>query len=85
MARGAKSSKVNVKGEIAMSIGNAIQRGHFVYVYDERGRQTATIAAGSDHGDGLTGYTSSTVSIRRGSFVYTYDQRGRQIACTHAR
>ena len=30
-----------------MAIGNAVQRGNIVYIYDENGRQTATISAGS--------------------------------------
>jgi hypothetical protein len=68
-----------------MPIGNAVQRGALVYVYDERGRQIATITAGSAPSDGLTGYTSSTVNVRRGSLIYSYDARGRQIATAPAR
>ncbi|MGO8739739.1 hypothetical protein [Rhodoblastus sp.] len=68
-----------------MAIGNVVQRGSFIYVYDERGHQIATIAAGSGVNDGLVGYTSSTVNIRRSSFIYTYDEKGRQIATTPAR
>lgn len=30
-----------------MPIGNAVQKGSFVYIYDERGRQLATVTAGS--------------------------------------
>jgi hypothetical protein len=72
-------------GEDQMAIGNAVQRGSFVYVYDEKGRQLRALSAGSMPGDGLKGYTSSTVNIRRGSFIYTYDEKGRQIATTAAR
>ncbi|MDI9849519.1 hypothetical protein QM467_15795 [Rhodoblastus sp. 17X3] len=68
-----------------MAIGNAVQRSSFIYVYDEKGHQIATIPAGSGPKDGLTGYTSSTVNVRRGSFIYTYDAKGRQIASTPAR
>ena len=57
-----------------MAISTAIQRGSFVYVYDEKNRQIFS------HSGQLNGYTSSTVSIKRGSFVYTYDERGRQIS-----
>jgi len=64
-----------------MAIGSAVQRGSFVYVYDEKGRQLATVPAG----EGMQGYTGSTVSVRRGAFVYTYDERGRQISTTPAR
>lgn len=68
-----------------MAIGNAVQRGSLVYVYDEKGRQIAAISAGSGPNDGLTGYTSSTVNVRRGSLIYSYDAHGRQIATTTAR
>jgi hypothetical protein len=71
--------------DIIMSIGNAVQRGSVVYVYDEKGRQIASISAGSGPKDGLTGYTSSTVNVRRGSVIYTYDAHGRQTASTTAR
>ena len=68
-----------------MAIGNAVQRGAFVYVYDEKGRQIHTLAAGSGPHDGLHGYTGGSVSVRRGAFVYTYDERGRQVSTTPAR
>ena len=68
-----------------MTIGNAVQRGGFVYVYDEQGLQLATISAGSGKEDGLTGYTSSTINIRRGGFIYTFDEKGRQLSTTVAR
>lgn len=64
-----------------MAIGTAVQRGSVVYIYDEKGRQMATISAG----DGMQGYTGSTVSVRRGSVIYTYDERGRQLSTTLAR
>lgn len=68
-----------------MAIGNAVQRGSYVYVYNERGRQTASIPAGSGSNDGLKGYTSSTVNVRRGSYIYTHDEKGRQVGSTPAR
>jgi len=68
-----------------MSIGNALQKGSWVHVYDDRGRQIATIGAGTGKGDGLTGYTSSTVNIKKGSWIHTYDEKGRQISTTSAR
>lgn len=68
-----------------MAIGNAVQKGSFVYIYDERGHQIGTVNAGSGKNDGLTGYTSSTVNVRRGSFIYTYNEKGRQISTTSAR
>lgn len=68
-----------------MAIATAVQRGGFVYVYDEKGRQLATIAAGAGPEDGLKGYTGSTVSIRRGGFIHVFDERGRQLSTTPAR
>jgi hypothetical protein len=68
-----------------MSIGNAVQRGGWVYIYDDKGRQTASVSTGSGKGDGLTGYTSTTVNIRRGSWIYTYDEKGHQVSSTPAR
>ncbi|SFU82934.1 hypothetical protein SAMN05216339_1214 [Nitrosomonas eutropha] len=68
-----------------MAIGNAVQRGAFVYVYDENNRQIASIPSGNDKNDGLTGYTGSTVNVRRGAFIYTYDEKGRQNGSTPAR
>ncbi|MCP1913391.1 hypothetical protein J2R96_005871 [Bradyrhizobium elkanii] len=68
-----------------MPIGNVVQRGNFVYIYDEKGRQIGSVSAGSGKDDGLKGYTSTTVNIRRGSFIYTHDEKGRQISSTPAR
>lgn len=59
-----------------MAIGNAVQRGSFVYVQNEKNRQISTIAAGSGKDDGLKGYTGSIVNVRRGAFIYTYDEKG---------
>lgn len=68
-----------------MPIGNAVQRGSWVYVYDEKGRQLCSLSAGGGKDDGLKGYTSTTVNIRRGSWIYTYDEKGRQLSSTQAR
>lgn len=62
-----------------MAISSAIQKGTYVYVYDERGHNTCQIQAGSGPPDGLVGYTGSTVSVRRGNNVYTYDGNGRNL------
>lgn len=64
-----------------MAIGSAVQRGSFVVIYDEKGRQIASVPAG----EGLQGYTGSTVSVRRGSFIINYDERGRQVSSIPAR
>ena len=68
-----------------MAIGNAVQRGSLVYVYDERGRQLAMLQSGSGPQDGLKGYTGAAVSVRRGGLVYTCDEKGRQLSMPPAR
>jgi hypothetical protein len=68
-----------------MTVGNAVQRGDYVYVYDEKGTQIAVILAGHGPQDGLKGYTSSTVNVRKGDYVYTYDEHGTQVSSTLAR
>jgi hypothetical protein len=67
-----------------MTIATAVQKGHFVYVYDERGRQIGCHHAGSDPRDGLKGYGSNSVSIRRGFFIHTYDAKGREMSVVPA-
>lgn len=59
-----------------MAIASAVQRGSFVYVYNERGATLTTLPAGNKQGDGLHGFTSTTVSVRRGNSVYVYDEKG---------
>ena len=83
----AQSNQVQPKNKNTnMAIGNAVQKGSWVYIYDEKGRQTGCVGAGSPgKGDGLTGYTSSTVNVRKGSWIYSYDVKGRQTACVGAR
>ena len=68
-----------------MAIGNAVQRGAFIYIYDEKGFKTGTAPAGTGGEDGLKGYTSFTVNVRRGAFIYSHDEKGRQISTTSAR
>lgn len=68
-----------------MAIGNAVEKGSSVYVYDEKGHQLFTKSRGSQPTDGLKGYTSTTVNMRRGNTIYTYDAKGHQISTTSAR
>lgn len=64
-----------------MAIGNVVERGSWVYVYDEKGKQLATLSVG----DGLKGYTSTTVNIQRGSWIYSYNEKGRQLSVKSVR
>jgi hypothetical protein len=61
------------------SIVTAVEMGGFVYVYGEQNRVLCTIASGGGPGDGLKGYTSSSVSIQQGRFIYVYNERGQCI------
>lgn len=74
-----------IEGRDSMAIGNAVQKGSFIYIYDERGRQLAMLSAGSGPNDGIKGYTGTTVNVRRGSFIYSYDEKGRQTAMMSAK
>ena len=65
-----------------MAIGNAVQRGGYVYVYDEKGNQIASISAGGAPPNGLKRYTSGTVNVQRGGWIYSYDEHGNQISST---
>ncbi len=67
-----------------MAITNAVERGRWIYVYDEKGRQLFTRPVGSGPQDGLKGYTASSVNIRQGNWIITYDEKGRQARTTPA-
>lgn len=56
------------------TIASVVQRGAFLYVYNAKGGQLSVIAAG----DGMTGYTASSVNVRRGNFIYVFDAKGKQ-------
>ena len=62
-----------------MAIGSAIERGSFIFAYDEHGRTLFSKARGSGPKDGLLGFTGTTVTVRYGSIIYTYDERGMTI------
>ena len=63
-----------------MAIGRAVERGSVVYAYyDNKGRILFSKPKGSQRGDGLKGYTGTTLNIQRRGVMYTYDEKGRQI------
>ena len=64
-----------------MAIGSAVQRGSWVYIYDEKGSQVGSVLSA---GDGLVGFTSAAVSIKRGNWIYMYDEKGQQTGCVSA-
>ena len=57
-------------------IASVVQRGNFAYAYDAKGLQIFTISAG----DGIAGFTQSTVSIKRGNFIHIYNEKGLQVS-----
>lgn len=67
-----------------MPITTAVQRGGFVYIYDEDNHPTHAIPAGNAPGDGLQGCTGVSVSVRRAGFVYVYDEDGRNVSAIPA-
>jgi hypothetical protein len=62
-----------------VAIGSAIERGSFIFAYDEHGRMLFSKARGSGPKDGLLGFTSSTVTVRFGSVIHTCDEHGMTI------
>jgi uncharacterized protein YheU (UPF0270 family) len=72
----------NEREDRQMAIGNVVQRGQAIYVYDEKGQQIAVLSGGAD--GTLAGYTSTTVNIKKGQTIYSYNERGQQVAVTHA-
>jgi hypothetical protein len=67
-----------------MAIGNAVQRGSYIFIYDEKGSQTGSVPVGGKPEDGLKGYTSSTVNVRHGGYIFSYNETGSQISSTPA-
>ena len=51
-------------------ISVAIQKGQYVYVYDDKNHMIRTI-----FGE-LYGFTSGSYSIKKSQYVYTYDEKG---------
>jgi hypothetical protein len=60
-----------------MAVGNAVQHGTLIYIYDENFRQTTSLSsAGCTPSDGLVGHTACSVHVRRGALIYAYDEQG---------
>ncbi len=48
-------------------------------IYDEKGSRTGFVFVGQNPGDGLVGYTSTTVTMKEGPFQVMYDEKGSRI------
>jgi len=59
---------------MVLSIGMAVQRGNYIYAYDNQGKQLWCYAGGE-----LAGYTSKAVSVRKGNYIYMFDDHLRTI------
>ena len=78
-------SSAPLKAEPPQQIASAVERGSYIYVYNDMGNQICAISGGgSGPKDGLKGYTASTVSVRRGSYIYLYNAKGNQISAISA-
>lgn len=60
-------------------ITNAYQSGKTVYIFNERGAQSASVMVGSSKGSGLVGFTGQTVSIQQGISIVTYNEKGYEV------
>ncbi|MBU1447009.1 MAG: hypothetical protein KKF58_01735 [Gammaproteobacteria bacterium] len=67
-----------------MAIGNAVQQGMSVQVYDEKNRWIFAKAVGSGPNDGLKGYTSGTVNIQMGNTIFSYNEKGQSVGTRSA-
>ena len=65
-------------------IGSAIERGSYIFVFDEHGSTLFSKGKGNGPKDGLIGFTGSTVTARYGSTYYTYDVHGMTICAKGA-
>ena len=68
-----------------LAIGNVVQRGALIYIYDENNRQINSVPAGNGSNDGLKGYTSTRINVQRGAIIYSYNEHGQQVGCVPAR
>lgn len=68
-----------------MAIGNVVQHGALIYIYDENNFQIGSIPSGNGKDDGLKGYTSSRVNVQRGSLIYSYNEKGQQVGSVPAK
>ena len=59
-----------------MSIANTEIRGSMLYIFDEKGHQTGSVAL--CQGDTVVGVTAVSISVKRSNMVYTYDEKGHQ-------
>ena len=65
-------------------IASAVERGGYVYIYNDKGNQIGCVGGGSGPKGGLVGFTGSSVSVRRGGFIYIYNAKGNQTGCVGA-
>lgn len=62
------------------SIGNVVQTGSTVTVYDGNNRYLWSRSVGSGPKDGVTGYTASQVNLRSGNTITSYSADNRYLS-----
>jgi len=68
----------------SIQIASAVERGGFVYIYNDKGNQIGCVGGGTGPNGGLVGFTGSSVSVRRGGYIYIYNAKGNQTGCVGA-
>jgi hypothetical protein len=63
-----------------MTIGTLVENDPWIEVFDEKGSLLTRIWSGPNQGDGLQGFTGSTVSVRNGASILVFDEKGHQIS-----
>lgn len=61
-------------------IGNVIQKGSTIYIYDEYNHVTGTIPVGKNSNDGLKSFTGEFVNVQKNGILYSYNGRGSVLA-----
>lgn len=61
-----------------MAIGNVVEDGGYIYVFDQNGNRTAAFGSPGHQypDDGLKNFTSTTITIKSGSYLFLYDEQG---------
>ena len=62
-----------------MAITHAVQQGRYLKVYDGSRELFSKYIDTAPKGDGLLGFTSSSVTVKIGAYTETYDEKGKKI------
>ena len=62
-------------------ISNVVQHGSQYWIYDERGHKIGSVATG----EGLVGFTSTSVSVKHGCQIWIFDESGHRTGSVSAK